>query len=1274
MGRPIKSKLLQILTEPQSNAELWLGITALAIQPMFQFKEMLYQETNPGVEYQYSIPKGIAQQTDPDSYSWIYDDFSTCSATCGGGYQLRNVTCARRRDLEIVPDYLCDPVLEPKRNQSCSTDPCPPDWSLGGWGPCSETCGEGGVQIRQVYCERIVSNGLPSVVEDEQCSDVLGPKPPTTQECNQDVACPTWHVGPWKPCNRLCGDGVQKRRIRCYIRVEGKIQVLEDSACSEEKPQFEKPCLLRPCEGVDWVLSDWSGCEDKCGLTYETRKAHCSNQMGKVYPDNRCHRYRLPNLIRECENQVSCEYEWFASQWSECSAKCGNGIQTRKVFCGTFDGETVKKVSDGKCKEENKYEGLNNCTGKEECSGQWYSAPWSSCSKTCGGGLMTRKVLCFIENKTVDVRNCDPSLTPFSTESCNNQQCSGGIRKAILKEVILHFHGGKVGKHFGTTTLSTPDRDSNLDLPIISSLVYCKSSALDYVIIEANQILPLEPATVVSEEEECIEEYETSFIVMDTTLGLGEMGATPLFSLGGTDVSGDMSEVTGMVSELSSLGTQGSVSSSDLTSSASTDSSSLLTDFITPSSLDTATISQDVMLSDSTDLSSDSPLSSLSSDGSKLTELSSTSLSEEISSSLSSDLSATPGTTMSSFTESSLSSLSDITSSSNIDSTFLSSEKSPESSTSLSTDSSSNGETLSTSSTDSLSSSSESGSPKTDTTFSGLSSVPPSYSSSDLSSSSDGVSPQTDTTSSDSSSTSDTSSSSDDTSPTIDTTPSSDSSSVSETIEGSGMTTGSLDVDELLTTLITGSGMSSLETKPSLDTDFVVEADFDESEGSGDLETVSTTAATSTSDISEGSTLFSQDTSTDSATESSRDDQKEEVTTPSPAQVAVTNEQKERKCRRRKKPVQEPEVVKCEDSKFGCCSDGITEAQGPFNKGCPQPTTCSETEFKCCSDGVSPAEGPNEEGCPPSLCKETLFGCCPDGVNIAEGNDFEGCEEDMVPFLCNKTEFGCCPDGLVASTGPDNEGCFTCEGSGECESCNDTKFGCCPDGLRAASGDNFTGCEQPEEGSGEGFLPATKEPEPEVDCAESEHGCCPDGLTVATGPNFDGCGVIDTDNCTLSYFSCCPDGSTPALGPQYEGCRMPCEDEVYGCCADRVTPAHGPSQEGCCLNTPYGCCPDNTLPAQGANLEGCGCQYSTYRCCPDNVTAARGPNNEGCGCQYTPHGCCPNGYTPAAGPSFQGCPCYTFQFGCCPDGITIARGPQNQGRLCEVMEKFSFLF
>jgi hypothetical protein len=47
--------------------------------------QLLYQETNPGVQYEYSIPKGVAHPTDADSYSWIAEDFSECSATCGGG-------------------------------------------------------------------------------------------------------------------------------------------------------------------------------------------------------------------------------------------------------------------------------------------------------------------------------------------------------------------------------------------------------------------------------------------------------------------------------------------------------------------------------------------------------------------------------------------------------------------------------------------------------------------------------------------------------------------------------------------------------------------------------------------------------------------------------------------------------------------------------------------------------------------------------------------------------------------------------------------------------------------------------------------------------------------------------------------------------------------------------------------------------------------------------------------------------------------------------------
>nr|CAD7201197.1 unnamed protein product [Timema douglasi] len=48
-----------------------------------------------------------------------------------------------------------------------------------------------------------------------------------------------------------------------------------------------------------------------------------------------------------------------------------------------------------------------------------------------------------------------------------------------------HLCGGRVKINFGNTTLSTPDRNSNLDLPIIGSIDYCKSSALDYADTEA---------------------------------------------------------------------------------------------------------------------------------------------------------------------------------------------------------------------------------------------------------------------------------------------------------------------------------------------------------------------------------------------------------------------------------------------------------------------------------------------------------------------------------------------------------------------------------------------------------------------------------------------------------------------------------------------------------------------------------------------------------------------------------------------------------------------
>nr|CAD7263295.1 unnamed protein product [Timema shepardi] len=44
-----------------------------------------------------------------------------------------------------------------------------------------------------------------------------------------------------------------------------------------------------------------------------------------------------------------------------------------------------------------------------------------------------------------------------------------GIGKIELEKVNPHLRGGRVENHLGKTTPSSPDRDSNLDLPVLSS-------------------------------------------------------------------------------------------------------------------------------------------------------------------------------------------------------------------------------------------------------------------------------------------------------------------------------------------------------------------------------------------------------------------------------------------------------------------------------------------------------------------------------------------------------------------------------------------------------------------------------------------------------------------------------------------------------------------------------------------------------------------------------------------------------------------------------------
>lgn len=125
------------------------------------------------------------------------------------GFQSRKVSCVKRRMDKEVDEKLCDPMLKPTDTQACGGDPCPPQWVETDWTPCSKHCGEGGEQTRTIKCEQIVNNGIPTVVDENQCINRLGPKNVTKKSCNKDVECPNFHLGPWKPVS----DGIIPKKI-----------------------------------------------------------------------------------------------------------------------------------------------------------------------------------------------------------------------------------------------------------------------------------------------------------------------------------------------------------------------------------------------------------------------------------------------------------------------------------------------------------------------------------------------------------------------------------------------------------------------------------------------------------------------------------------------------------------------------------------------------------------------------------------------------------------------------------------------------------------------------------------------------------------------------------------------------------------------------------------------------------------------------------------------------------------------------------------------------
>ena len=79
---------------------------------------MLFQDRNVGVDYEYSLPTNIQPGYETETYAWTFDQFTTCSATCGGGTNTHTSIF-----LSVPLHTTSSRYPTPKRNLRRSQDP-----------------------------------------------------------------------------------------------------------------------------------------------------------------------------------------------------------------------------------------------------------------------------------------------------------------------------------------------------------------------------------------------------------------------------------------------------------------------------------------------------------------------------------------------------------------------------------------------------------------------------------------------------------------------------------------------------------------------------------------------------------------------------------------------------------------------------------------------------------------------------------------------------------------------------------------------------------------------------------------------------------------------------------------------------------------------------------------------------------------------------------------------------------------------------------------------
>ncbi|XP_045143176.1 A disintegrin and metalloproteinase with thrombospondin motifs 20 [Echinops telfairi] len=430
-----------------------------------------------------ALPRAIIESCNDFSCpSWATSEWSECLTTCGPGTKQRQVWCQLNED--PLNDGFCDPGVKPESLQPCELRKCA-SWQVGPWTSCTATCGPG-FQRRAVKC---VSEFISAVLDDRECSEAS--RPSDRQDCisvpcpiipnlgaTSSPALPVekvaqWRHGSWTPCSVSCGRGNQARYVSCRDAHDG---ISAESYCAHLPRPPETAVCFSPCG--EWQAGSWSPCSATCGNGKTTRHVLCVNYHQAINEDY-CDPEVRPVTEQEC-NLAACPpvyhhspgsaeqpshppdrssplthepedlpsirgNQWRTGPWGSCSSSCAGGLQHRVVVCQDEDGQSASDCPAASRPPESKLCDSGPCP-------RWNYGSWGECTQTCGGGIKSRFVICqFPNGQMSEEQNCEilnkpPSVAPCHVQACPNEvswhrgpwkSCSASCGKGIKSREVL---------------------------------------------------------------------------------------------------------------------------------------------------------------------------------------------------------------------------------------------------------------------------------------------------------------------------------------------------------------------------------------------------------------------------------------------------------------------------------------------------------------------------------------------------------------------------------------------------------------------------------------------------------------------------------------------------------------------------------------------------------------------------------------------------------------------------------------------------------------------